>query len=276
METLEPVVDDLTTVPEKYQSLYIEKDSKYVIDVTVKGMKPEIEVTRVHEALRKERTDHGTTKTKLKPFETLGDLETVQAQLARIPELEIAAEGKIDEKKIDKLVETRINQRLAPVQRERDTFKTQFEESQKTIDSFKTQDKTRKIHDAVRAQASKVKLRGEALEDALMLAERHLEVRDDDSAVVVRDGVGVTAGVDPATWMTEMQTKRPHWFGESVGGGAGGNSGNVSGTQNPFSNETWNLTAQGKIYNENPQRAENLARAAGTTIGGGKPAPKRK
>src|SRR5438045_7648055 len=108
MDELDLIVDDVTTVPEAYQGLYAEKDGKFHLNVKVKGMKPETEFTVVHNALRKERTDHATTKAKIKPFESLGDLDAIQAQLLRIPELEIAAEGKIDDKKVDKIVEQRV------------------------------------------------------------------------------------------------------------------------------------------------------------------------
>lgn len=275
MDELEPVVDDVTTVAEAYQTLYVEKDGKFHLDIKVKGTKPESEFTVVHNALRKERTDHSVTKQKIKPFEALGNLDDVQAQLLRIPELEIAAEGKIDDKKVDKIVEQRVVSRIAPVQRERDTLKTQNEELVKQIDGFKVQDKTRKVHDTVRAAAAKVNVRTEAMEDALMLAERVFEVREDDGAVVVREGVGLTPGLDPQSWFSEIQPKRPHWFAESVGGGATGNTGSSVGV-NPWTAENWNMTEQGRIYLASASRAENLAKAAGTVVGGAKPPPRRK
>lgn len=275
MDELDPVVEDLSTVDEKYHPLYVEKDGKFELAVTVKGMKPAAEVTRVHDALRKERNDHSSTKQKLQPFLSLGDLETVQAQLAKIPELELAAEGRIDDKKIDKIVEQRINTRLAPVQRERDAFKQQIDEKDGIIKSFETKEKTRTIHDQVRTAAKKAGVRDEAIEDAIMLGERVLEVTD-DGTVVTKEGVGYTPGLDAQSLFTEIQPKRPHWFGESVGGGARGNSGGNTMQVNPFTAENWNLTEQGRIYNQDPKRAENLAKAAGTTIGGGRPPARRK
>ena len=53
---------------------------------------------------------------------------------------------------------------------------------------------------------------------------------------ITRDNVGVTPGIDPAVWLSEIQAKRPHWWGEMVGTGA-----------------------------------EQMAKSAGTFIGGGKP-----
>jgi hypothetical protein len=111
-----------------------------------------------------------------------------------------------------------------------------------------------------------------AIDDAVILAERQLEVLDDGN-VVTKDKVGVTPGLDPLAWLQEMQSKRPHWWAPSQGGGAGGNrgGGNDFTGPNPFSNEHWNMTAQGKLVMTDPKKAEKMATAAGTSIGGMRP-----
>jgi hypothetical protein len=85
----------------------------------------------------------------------------------------------------------------------------------------------------------------------------------------------VIAGIEPEAWLTDLQTKRAHWWGPSSGGGAGGNRGGVDTSNNPFSHEHWNMTEQGKLVRENRAKAEQLAKLAGTTIGGQKPAAKK-
>jgi hypothetical protein len=72
-----------------------------------------------------------------------------------------------------------------------------------------------------------------------------------------------------------MQQKKPHWWPMSRGGGAGGGQGLGDMINNPWSADSWNMTAQGRLYNENPTRAKQLAEAAGTTIGGPRPKPKK-
>lgn len=107
-----------------------------------------------------------------------------------------------------------------------------------------------------------------------MLAERVFEV-DDEGNVTTKDGVGVTPGIAADVWLTEMQDKRPHWWPQSQGGGAGGSGGGGAGGKNPFSAEGWNLTEQGRLVRENPEKADQMAKAAGTTVGGGRPAAKK-
>lgn len=268
---LKAVLDSIDDLPEDVKKEYVEKNGKF--ELQVEGMKTQGDVDRLQSALTKERNDHKAVRERLG---LLGErkIEDVLSQLDRIPELEAAAAGKLDEKQLDQLVEGRIRTKLAPIERERDQLRGQLGEKDKIIEGYTVKERTRMIHDAVRSAASSVKLLPEALEDALMLAERVFEVGE-DGKVTTRDNVGVTPGVDPTVWFSDLQNKRPHWWGPSQGGGAGGNRGGSGGGANPWSAEGWNMTAQGQILKENATRAEQLAKAAGTTIGGPRPQPRK-
>lgn len=269
---LAATVDSLEGVPEALHAFYTEQDGKFVLQVT--GLPSQGDVTRLNEALRKERGDHNALKDRVK---LLGDrrIEDVVTELERIPELE-ATQGTIDEDKVNTLVEARIKARVGPVERERDQLKTQVEAKDKVIGEFEAKDRTRTIHDKVREAAGKAKLLPEAVEDALLLADRVFEVEDGTGRVVTKDNVGVTPGIEPAAWFTDMQPSRPHWWGPSTGGGAGGQRGGAGdATTNPFTHENWNLTTQGELVRTDRAKAEQLAKAAGTTIGGQRPAAKK-
>lgn len=270
--SLAATVDSLEGVPEALHGFYVERDGKFHLQVT--GLPTQADVTRLNEALRKERNDHQQLKDRVK---LLGErrIEDVVTELERIPELE-AGQGQVDDDKINQMVEARIKSRLGPVERERDGLRTQVTEKDKTIEGFQAKERTRAIHDKVRAAATKAKLLPEAVEDALLLADRVFEVEDGTERVVTRDGVGVTPGIEPEAWFSDMQPKRPHWWGPSQGGGGRGNGGGGGDTSNnPFTHAGWNLTEQGKLVNADRAKAEQLARAAGTTIGGARPpAPK--
>jgi hypothetical protein len=246
----------------------------YVLDIENPGVLPD--VVRLTTSLSKERDAHKQTKTKFAPLAALGDIAELQAKLDRIPELEAAAEGKLDETKLGAIVESRLKSKLAPVERERDLLKTQVVELGATITGFQTEKKQRSIADHIRGAIGKTTgFQPAAVEDAIVFGERMLEV-DDDGRVVTKDGVGVTPGVDATVWLTEMQTKKPHWWGPSAGGGArGAGAGNGGGGANPFTAEGWNMTAQGTMIRENRARAEQMAKSAGTTIGGPKPQAKK-
>src|SRR4051812_28393965 len=104
-----------TEVAEKYRDLYTEKNGQMEL-TGVEGMKTDADVGRIQSALEKERKDHKETK---KKWEVLGDRkpDEVVTALDRIPELEAAAEGKLDEKKINTIVESRISAKTGPLER---------------------------------------------------------------------------------------------------------------------------------------------------------------
>jgi hypothetical protein len=265
------VLDSLDGLPEEVASEYVEKDGKFHIQV--EGMKTPDDFNKVQTSLNAARTEANTLKQRLG---MLGDrkVEDVLEQLNRIPELEAAAEGKLDDDKINGIVENRIKTKIAPLERERDTLKSQLTEKDGIIQTFEQKETVRKIHRQVREAAKASGMREEAIDDALLLSDRTLELVD--GVAVVKADTGYNQGLAPKDWLAELQSKRPHWWPESEGGGAGGNrGGGGSLTKNPWSADNWNMTEQGKIYNENPTRAEQLAKAAGTTIGGAKPAPKK-
>jgi hypothetical protein len=268
---LNAVLDNLDGLDEKYKDLYVEKNGKFVL-IPIEGLKPKAEFDVVYNALGKERNDHKVTKTSLTAFEGLNPTE-VREKLDRIAELELAAAGKLDDKAIDQLVVTRLQSKVAPIERARDQAVRERDELAAQVAEFKTTDKKRRISDKVTAAARGAKLLDTAHEDAVLLAERIFDV-DEAGNVVTKDNVGVTPGLTPDLWLSDMQTKRPHWWGPSQGGGAAFRGGQAGGP-NPFTAEGWNLTEQGKLISSDRARAAKLAEQAGTTIGGRKPEPRK-
>lgn len=267
---LEPTYDTLDEIPAEFQPLYTEKAGKYEF-TGVKGIKTQADVNALSTSLVKEREAHKATKTAYAPLAGR-DINEVVTLLDRIPELEAAAAGKLDEKAIEQVVNTRVQAKIAPLEREKNLLTTQLNESKQTIDQLQGKDRTRSIHDTIRAAATKAGLLPDAVEDALILGERVLE-RDESGAVVVKADAGFTQGVDATVWLTELRGKRPHWWGPSEGGGSTGSNGKTGGT-NPWTDANWNMTEQGNIYKADPKRAEQLAKSAGTSIGGARPAKK--
>lgn len=266
------VLDSLDGLASEVASEYVEKDGKFHIQV--EGMKTQADLDAVQRSLNAARTSETGLKQKLA---LLGDrkIEDVIPMLDRIPELELAAAGKLDEEKLKEMAEARARQIVAPIERERDNLKTQLNEKDGVIKEFSEKEKTRMIHRQVRSAAKAAGLLDEAVEDALLLADRNFELSEDGRAVV-KEGASSAQGLEPKDWLSDLQTKRPHWWPASEGGGAGGNRGGGGvGGKNPWTNENWNMTEQGKILTENRTRAETLAKAAGTTLGGPKPPAKK-
>lgn len=260
--------DDYESIPAQVKHLFKEDGGKWVL-IQSGEMKTVEDVSRVQEGLRKEREDHKATKAKLNQFNGL-DADEVHEKLDRIEELEAAAAGKIDENKINDMVEARLRAKTAPLERQINTLKGENSELQGDVESYKAREKRRTIHDHIRSAAATAKIRDTAMDDALLVGEHVFDV-DESGNVVTKDNVGVTPGIEPSVWLTEVKKTRPHWWPESKGAGANGGDGGAGGINNPFSHEHWSMTEQGKLLREDRSKAEQLARAAGTTIGGPKP-----
>lgn len=267
------VEDTLDNVVEPLRQFYQEVNGKF--QLSVEGVKPLSEFNTVHGALAKERNDHKLVKEKLLTYTPFGEVADLQAKFDRITELEAAAAGKLDEAGINKLVESRLTTKLAPIEREKQQLATKITELETTNQAYVAKEKQRHIKDALRDAVKKMEgFQDTAMEDAELLAERVFEVAE-DGRVTAKDGVGCTPGIEPAVWLTEMQSKRPHWWGPSSGTGAPGNrTGGGVGGPNPWSADGWNMTEQGKVLKENRTRAEQLAKSAGTVIGGPRPIKK--
>jgi hypothetical protein len=268
---IKAVVDSIDEIPEAHRELYTEKNGKFEL-TGIEGVKTQADIDRLKAAADNERNAHRTTKER---YSVLADLDPaeVRKQLDRITELEAAAAGKLDDAGIQKLVDGRLSTVTAPLKRELDQSKLAIQERDQKIQGYEQKEVRRTINDDVLKACLKLKVQESAIEDALLLAERSFELSE-DKKVITKDGIGVTPGVSAEVWLTDMQAKRPHWWGTSQGGGAGGSGAAPSGA-NPFSHEHWNMTAQGALHKQNPQKAEQMAKAAGTTIGGPRPAPRK-
>lgn len=262
--------DSLDAIPDIVKHLYKEANGKYVL-IKAGEIKTVQDIANVQEGLRKEREDHKTTKRRLAAFGDL-DPDEVQEKLDRIEELEATAGGALDEDKINKIVESRIKSKTAPLERQIKTLTEERDTLSSTVNEFETKETRRSIHDDVRKAATQANVRNTALEDVLLISESIFQ-RDESGNVVTKDGVGVTPGISPDVWLTEVKNTRPHWWPESQGVGAQGGDGG-SGGNNPFTAENWNLTEQGNLIKENRTKAEQMAKAAGTVIGGRPPTKK--
>lgn len=276
---LKAVHEKQEDIPEQFRELYTEKNGKWEL-TGIEGVKTPADIDRLTVSLTKERDEHKKTKDKLGKFGEL-DPEKAQKDADQIAELTTkleaaeaaAGDGKVDEAQIEKLVEARVATIVKPIQRDLDKANKLVTEQGDSITAHELKDTNRAITDSVRSAAVESKIVPGALDDALMLAERVFEVGE-DGGILTKDNVGVTPGIDPTVWFTEMQDKRAHWWPTSQGGGAGGSGPGGGGglADNPFSHKGWNMTKQGEAVRTDPEKAGRLAASAGTTVGGPKPA----
>ena len=263
-------------IPNGYEALYTEKDGKWVL-TGIEGMKTQEDITRLSESLRKEREDHKKVKDILAK---LGgpdlDADALVEKLDEYEELKLRVEsgegGKIDDKKVEELVEQRVQRRLAPVERERDRLKTRNTELESENSTLKGTITRGTVESELRRHATEGKVVTSALDDILDIGANIFEVAE-DGAVVTKQGLrNVPAGVTPDVWLSDMKEKRPHWWPASQGGGAGGSGGGNGTGVNPWTKDNWSIEAQAQLVRTDPGKADRLAKAAGVHVGAMSPA----
>lgn len=263
--------DNQEDIPEGFADLYTEKDGVWHL-TGVEGMKTTEDTDKLSKSLREERAAHKKTKDKLAK---LGgddvDIDEVVEQLDELEDLRARIEagegGKVDEKKLEELVEARMKRELRPIERERDQLKSRNQELEGENTTLKTTINNGTIETKLRELATSEKVIGSAMDDIIFMGTHLFEVAE-DGAIVAKEGArGVEAGITPDVWLGDMKEKRPHWWPQSQGGGAGGGSGPGGAGSNPWSAKNWDLDAQGALVRQDRAKAERLAKAAGSKIG---------
>jgi hypothetical protein len=275
MDPIEIEYSSMDVVPEAVKGLYTEKDGKAVL-TGVNGLKTQADVDTVREALRKEREDHDKVKVALKPWQTLGKYDEISEKISKFDTYKAAAEGKIDETKIEALLQPRLAQKIQPLEAALREKEELLAAKDKEVNELRGSLTTRDMKEIIRTAANKSKMHPTAIADAELVAERMMEF-DENRRLVTKAGLdGITAGIDVDAFMKTMFKQRPHWWPESEGGGAGGGGrGGGFGGKNPWSADHWSLTEQGKVLSqEGRDRAESMAKAAGSFIGATSPKKK--
>lgn len=275
MDPIEISYDSMNAVPEAFRGLYEEKDGKAVL-TRVNGLKTQNDINALSEALRKERNDHKSAKDLLAPWNALGKKpEEIQAQLDRIAELESLAEGKVDEGKINQLVEARLGQKTGPLERQVKDLNTALATVTQERDEARQIISRRDMSDAVRSVATEMKVLATAIPDVELFAQTVLE-RQEDGSYITKAGIsGLTPGVDVKTMLKDLQKTRPHWWPQSEGGGAGGGGGRDG--DNPWTAANWSITKQSEFTKQHGvAAAQAMAKQAGSEFGATKPPAPRK
>ncbi|USL90048.1 hypothetical protein [Vibrio phage vB_VpaS_CHI] len=260
-----PTLDE---IPENFRPLYTEQDGEFKLSKVV-GLKTQTDINNLQGALTKERNDHKSVRDNLNTLLNGRSLEEVQADLDRIPTLEASASGK----DLEQQLAGRLQQETAPLNREINKLKQELENANTQLGEYKQRETGRTITDAITTAGTKSKMLQEAMDDVAFMGRSIFELNENGD-VVAKTGIpGVTPGISPEVWLTELKRNKPfYWPATQGAGGRGGKGG--EGGNNPFSAENWNLTEQGKMIQQDRSLAEQMASQAGTSIGG--PRPKAK
>ncbi len=249
-------------IPESEREFYTQSGDVFVLDVEG-GLKAEQDVTRLSGALEKERLAHKETKKRIQAFGDLTPEKLIELN-DQVEDLraQVEAGGKVDEKALEPLIARRLTTQLRPVERERDTLKTEVEKLREENGTLKGSDKRRRLADALSTATTGekgVKLRAPSvLEDAKLRAERIFD-ENEDGVFTTKDGVTV------ADWFLDLQRGGtvPHWFPENQGAGAANGGDRKAAGANPLKAKKPNMTEWAKLCRSNPALAQRYAQEAG-------------
>lgn len=273
---LKTVYENEDDIPEGFESLYTEKGGRWEL-TGIEGVKTDADIVRVKDALRKEREDHKQTKDKLQKFEGL-DADEVRTTMDEIEELRVKAEaggGQIDEEKLEKLAARKADAKTAPLQRELDKISKELQDREVRVKELEGRISSSKIEAKLRQEAEKLKIVPSAIDDVVSIGSNLFELTEDGDIVSRETAIGVDPNIPPDVWLQDQKDKRPHWWPESQGGGASGSREGANASGNPWSEAHWNVTEQGRFLREKGrEKAEQMAKAAGSQLGATRPAKK--
>lgn len=240
--TLKAKYESLDEIPETVdaRSLYEERDGEFVLKKdSIVGVKSEADIARLQTALTKERIARKEAETSLSMFP--GPPEDVIAELEALKD-KGAQPNQAQLRELEKL------------RQELTASKSKVGELENTIGSHKLKSEFIK-------EATAQGVTSAALDDVLLWGEKLFAVKEGE--VVSKDE---TSMLTPADWLSQLKTsgKKDYWFEQSQGGGAQGGKGaaSVTGVEH-FTKGTANLTKMSKIYSDDPEKAERLAKLAG-------------
>ncbi len=232
---------------------YKKGDSGFVLDLDV-VVKTEADTEKLNTALKKERADHSSTKSKLSLYKQ--SPEEIQTAMDEIDELKIRA-GKIDDEAISKLVNTR----LKPFEREKESNEKKMLEITGERDGLKTKLSDLELENAVRSVTDGV-VDPLSVQDVILRAKSMLSYSEEKQTFVDNDGVSIK------DWLEKTITST-NWALPIEGMKAKGKvfsgklstviDGEVYDTKNnPFGKDSLNITKQSILAKANPALAEEL------------------
>lgn len=258
--TILPVtVDSLDSVDENLRGIYAETtDGKYQIRADI-AFQSDFE--RVRDTLTKERTSNKELTSKVKDLQSrLDAYDGLDATAVKGMRVEL------DNLKNNESDVNKIKSSKAELEIKFKELTTKFDELSKINETYLREKKTNTLREKARQALHQNGMPDYAIDDGLMYAERMLEMTDDGSVRVKHDNnlnSIYPEGVTVETWASIIKKNKPHLFGGSIGGGAGG-SGSESAVFEDWTNTGMNgginLTKLAKAIREDPNAVRAVAK----------------
>lgn len=254
---LELQYDSQESIPEGFAPLYTEKDGKWSL-TGVKGLTQAMASNgNLTKALNAEREAHKATKTKL--TEANSNVEKITTERDELQIKVESAGDKIDQTKIDELVERRVALVKGPLEKKIQEAQSQAKEWESKFNDAQGRERAGTKRAKIQEAATKAGVDKSMLSAAVQLVEASTDL-DDAGNVIARDGGTFTPGLDLSSiFSTEAKQTYPGLWPVSQGGGARTPASQVDGKNNPYSYEHWSVTEQMRLDDADAQRMAKIA-----------------
>ncbi|NBB81649.1 MAG: hypothetical protein GVY36_19775 [Verrucomicrobia bacterium] len=271
--TLKAVLDEdqFGELDESHQGLYREQDGKYVLDVddvdnfpTVHGLKTG------HIRSKKERDQYRdqfeSLKRKAGPLADFDDIDLSDADPERLESLlpyltgerEIPSGDGGPKVDVDKIKANAVK-----------PFERKLSEAEQTAEQYKGLLHKHVRDSALTSALSKSKVAEPYFDAAMAMFRSRIKVVEDDGNLIPMIEDDATGEMPVDKYIKEWaQTDQGKAFIEATGNQGGGSRGSgASGKiKNPWSPDNWNMSEQGRIYREDPERARKMAAEYGKKV----------
>jgi hypothetical protein len=276
---LESVIADKAAIPQGLESYYVEKDGKFVLDVT--GMKTQVDFDAYAEALKKRFTDGAADFSKANGGPLTRDeiLAHVDAALEKFRKASPDGDnggGKGNGKNDGDQGGGDIAARLHDLERNVSSLTDSNAKLTQERDDAIGHSKDTTIRNTLTEAAGKAGATPDGVRNLVTLTEQNFEVTQDGTVVTKLDAKSGTPNQNADDFFSNAARQkefRMFWppskgaGADNDGGGGGGGDGGDLGAGNPWSKAGWNMTKQGSMLVANRAEADRLMTAAGVKLG---------
>jgi len=260
---LKSIIENSTEIPEGLNDFYEEKDGKF--HLSVEGMTEKVKLDEFRNSnidLKKQVEEMSKSLESFTGIDPTKAKEALQ-KISGFEDKELMDQGQFDE--LFKKKELELTGKI-------DALQSHATEQEIVASRYKEELETFRVTSAIQTAVSEAGTpQSSAIADILARAKTAWSIDDKGNLFCVdetgkaRYSENGTQYLSPKEWAVELVKSAPHLFASSSGGGANG-SGQSTRSENPWSQNNFNLTKQGQLLQDNPVLAKQMATEAGVEL----------
>lgn len=251
---LKAVVNNQEEIPEVLREFYkpLDEGEGFALEIDLDSQKEiKKKVKEFRDNNIKLQNQIKALEDKLSPY---ADLDMEEVRVALEERAKVKQEELLPRQEVEKHIATRL-------QTEKEKYEKELADAQSQAVSYQSELNNMLIEKTITEALNKVgQLQKGALSDVLRRARLSMEIKDGQ---LIELESGLT--LNPTEWASALMRDCPYFFVANTGMNAKG-SGLEPPEPNPWKPESVNLTAQGRMFRDDPVKARRLAAEAGVQL----------